>query len=93
MNKAKANALRALSSLNYAICASLDLSVHGMGWNEAQCVSYLASFGITDTTQIHQALSAASGRARQLSEILPWLPGDLQTKRERSRTLFQLVFI
>ena len=54
MNKAKANALRALSSLNYAICASLDLSVHGMGWNEAQCVSYLASFGITDTTQIHK---------------------------------------
>lgn len=54
MNKTKANALRALSSLNYAICASLDLSVHGMGWNEAQCVSYLASFGITDTTQIHK---------------------------------------
>ena len=37
-----------------SICASLDLSVHGMGWNEAQCVSYLASFGITDTTQIHK---------------------------------------
>lgn len=54
MNKTRANALRALSSLNYAICASLDLSVHGMGWNEAQCVSYLASFGITDTTQIHK---------------------------------------
>ena len=54
MNKTKANALMALSSLNYAICASLDLSVHGMGWNEAQCVSYLASFGITDTTQIHK---------------------------------------
>lgn len=54
MNKTKANALKALSSLNYAICASLDLSVHGMGWNEAQCVSYLASFGITDTTQIHK---------------------------------------
>ena len=54
MNRTKANALRALSSLNYAICASLDLSVHGMGWNEAQCVSYLASFGITDTTQIHK---------------------------------------
>ena len=54
MNNTKANALRALSSLNYAICASLDLSVHGMGWNEAQCVSYLASFGITDTTQIHK---------------------------------------
>ena len=33
MNKTKANALRALSSLNYAICASLDLSVHGTGWN------------------------------------------------------------
>ena len=27
---------------------------HGMGWNEAQCVRYLASFGITDTTQIHK---------------------------------------
>jgi len=54
MNKTKADALRALSSLNYAICASLDLSVHGMGWNEAQCVNYLASFGITDTTQIHK---------------------------------------
>lgn len=80
MNKTRANALRALSSLNYAICASLDLSVHGMGWNEAQCVSYLASFGITDTTQIHQALPAASGRARQLFKILPWLSGDLQTK-------------
>lgn len=46
--------LRAMSSLNYAICASLDLAVHGEGWTEDECTSYLASFGITDAEQIHE---------------------------------------
>ncbi|MDO4262228.1 MAG: DUF885 domain-containing protein, partial [Eubacteriales bacterium] len=50
----KADAMRALSSLNYALCASLDLYVHGQGWSEEQCAAYLKSFGITDTEQIHQ---------------------------------------
>ncbi len=46
--------LRAASSLNYAVCASLDLSIHGEGWTEADCISYLSSFGITDKEQIHK---------------------------------------
>lgn len=46
--------LRALSSLNYAICASLDLSIHGEGWTEEHCSQYLSSFGITDQQQIHE---------------------------------------
>lgn len=50
----EAEALRALSSLNYALCASLDLSIHGDGWTEAQCTTYLSSFGITDADQIHK---------------------------------------
>lgn len=51
---AEAEALRALSSLNYALCASLDLSIHGNGWTESQCAAYLNSFGITDAEQIHK---------------------------------------
>lgn len=50
----EANLLRALSSLNYAICASLDLSIHGQGWTEDDCVQYLSSFGITNQQQIHE---------------------------------------
>ena len=46
--------LRAMSSLNFAVCASLDLAVHGEGWTEDECRTYLASFGITDETQIHE---------------------------------------
>lgn len=49
----EAELLRAVSSLNYAICASLDLSIHGEGWTEADCAGYLAAFGIKDKTQIH----------------------------------------
>lgn len=54
MEKRKAEALRALSSLNYAICASLDLAIHGDGWTETECTSYLNAFGITDSAQIHE---------------------------------------
>lgn len=50
----EAGFLRALSSLNYAVCASLDLSVHSEGWTEEDCTQYLASFGITDAGQIHE---------------------------------------
>lgn len=50
----EAETLRALSSLNYALCASLDLSIHGDGWTEEQCTTYLNSFGITDAAQIHK---------------------------------------
>lgn len=49
----EAGFLRAMSSLNYAVCASLDLAVHGEGWTEEECTAYLASFGITDAEQIH----------------------------------------
>lgn len=45
--------LRAMSSLNFAVCASLDLAVHAEGWTENECRTYLASFGITDAEQIH----------------------------------------
>lgn len=50
----EADLLRALSSLNYAVCASLDLSVHGEGWTEEDCAQYLSAFGITDRAQIHE---------------------------------------
>jgi len=50
----EAEALRALSSLNYAICASLDLAIHGDGWTETECAAYLNSFGITNAEQIHE---------------------------------------
>lgn len=46
--------LRAMASLNYAICASLDLSIHGEGWSEEDCAGYLAAFGIKDEAQIHE---------------------------------------
>lgn len=49
----EADLLRALSSLNYAVCASLDLSIHGEGWSEEDCIQYLSAFGITDREQIH----------------------------------------
>ncbi len=45
--------LRAMASLNFAICASLDLAVHAEGWTEEDCRTYLASFGIRDEAQIH----------------------------------------
>lgn len=48
-----ASALRALSSLNYAICSVLDLEVHISGWTEEDCSEYLQSFGITDAEQTH----------------------------------------
>ena len=48
-----ASALRALSSLNYAICSVLDLEVHTSGWTEGDCSNYLQSFGITDAEQAH----------------------------------------
>lgn len=46
--------LRALSSFNFAICASLDLAIHGEGWSEEDCLDYLESFGITDKAQVHE---------------------------------------
>lgn len=54
LNALEAEALRALSSLNYALCAMLDLSIHGDGWTESECTRYLNSFGITDAAQIHE---------------------------------------
>lgn len=45
--------LRAASSLNFAVCATLDLAIHGEGWTESDCRTYLASFGINDEAQIH----------------------------------------
>lgn len=54
LSKEEGAFLRAASSLNYAVCASLDLSIHGEGWTEEDCSNYLSSFGITDKEQIHQ---------------------------------------
>lgn len=54
LSEQESSFLRAMSSLNYAICASLDLAVHAEGWTEDECRTYLASFGITDETQIHE---------------------------------------
>ncbi len=48
-----ASALRALSSLNYAICSVLDLEIHTEGWNEADCAEYLNAFGISRAEQVH----------------------------------------
>lgn len=48
-----AAALKALSSLNYAICSVLDLEVHASGWTEEDCRSYLASFGVSNPEQAH----------------------------------------
>ena len=45
--------LRALSSLNYAICSVLDLKVHMDGWKEEDCAEYLKAFGISKAEQIH----------------------------------------
>ena len=53
LSEQESSFLRAMSSLNYAVCASLDLAIHTEGWTEDECTAYLASFGITDTEQIH----------------------------------------
>ena len=50
----EADFLQAMSSLNYAICASLDLAIHGEGWTEENCLAYLSSFGITNAEQTHE---------------------------------------
>lgn len=50
----EATVLRSFSSLNYAICAILDLAIHTEGWTEEDCIEYLSSFGITDTGQVHE---------------------------------------
>lgn len=52
--KEEAALLRAFASLNYAVCANLDLFIHTEGFTEEDCVRYLASFGITDPSQIHE---------------------------------------
>jgi uncharacterized protein (DUF885 family) len=49
----EADALRALTSLNYALCASLDVSIHIEGWTEEDCTDYLSAFGIKDKDSIH----------------------------------------
>lgn len=51
--EAEGDFLRAMSSLNFAVCASLDLAVHGEGWTEEECRTYLASFGIKEEEQVH----------------------------------------
>ena len=48
-----ASALRALSSINYAICSVLDLEIHIEDWNEADCAEYLNAFGISNAEQVH----------------------------------------
>lgn len=52
--KTEGEFLRAMSSLNFAICAGLDLAVHGEGWTESECAAYLESFGIRDEEQVHE---------------------------------------
>ena len=52
LTETEAGFLRALSSLNYAICATLDLAVHTEGWTEDECRNYLSSFGVTDEEQV-----------------------------------------
>ena len=52
LTETEAGFLRALSSLNYAICATLDLAVHTEGWTEEECRNYLSSFGVTDEEQV-----------------------------------------
>ena len=47
----EADFLRALSSLNFAICAVLDLAVHTEGWTPEDCSRYLSSFGISGQEQ------------------------------------------
>ncbi len=54
LSKEEGDFLRAATSLNYAVCASLDLSIHGEGWTEEDCLTYLAAFGITDQEKVHQ---------------------------------------
>ncbi len=53
LSDSEADFLRSLSSLNYAVCAMMDLFIHGEGWTENDCAEYLAAFGITDAAQIH----------------------------------------
>lgn len=53
LSETEADFLRSLASLNYAICATLDLAVHTEGWTQEECMYYLSSFGITDEEQIH----------------------------------------
>ncbi len=53
LSETEGDFLRAMSSLNFAVCASLDLAIHGEGWTEDECRTYLAAFGITDEAQIH----------------------------------------
>ena len=52
-SEAEGDFLRAMSSLNFAVCASLDLAIHGEGWTEEDCRTYLASFGIKEEERIH----------------------------------------
>lgn len=54
LSKEEGDFLRAAASLNYAVCASLDLSIHGEGWTQEDCLTYLAAFGITDQEKVHQ---------------------------------------
>lgn len=62
-----ASALRALSSLNYAICSVLDLEVHTSGWTEEDCSNYLQNFGITDAEPGSFSLPYHPRRTCQLS--------------------------
>lgn len=72
--KETASALRSLSSLNYAICAVLDLEVHSAGWDEQDCTVYLSSFGIHDADQIHTLyLSITEDPANYLKYVLGFL--------------------
>ena len=69
-----ASALRALTSLNYAICSVLDLEIHTSGWNESACTEYLHSYGITDSSQIHHLyLSILEEPANYLKYYLGYL--------------------
>lgn len=83
-SEAESNFLRAMASLNFAICASLDLAVHGEGWTEENCRNYLASFGIRDETQVHELYLNI---LEEPSNYLKYYLGYLEICRLRERAL------
>ena len=45
--------LSTMRSVTLNLYAHLDLYVHGFGWTEDDCVTYLKKFGITNTSSVH----------------------------------------
>ena len=83
-----ASALRALSSLNYAICSVLDLKVHMDGWKEEDCCRISAKLlAFPRQNRLHALyLTLLEEPANYLKYYLGYL-GNLQTERECFRTL------